>query len=191
MAHVLWHVPAGGLLRSCSWWAAWVIPCWSRLAKRFRSCPVAEPCSHHVCKLGQCSVHLWQFLTALVTGRSLKLWNNDSLTLLWNSFFGYYWILLCVADAMAKSANKWHDRLFSATTTKNMLQMRSQKCMRCMRWPSEVPFVLRAQQEECAELHFAVIKTPFAGVPCVRDAVLSTHHHHLAMAANQAKRTVA
>ena len=47
--------------------------------------------------------------------------------------------------------------------------------------------MVRAQQEECAELHFAKVKAPFAGVPCIRDGVLSTHHHHLAMAASKEK----
>ena len=70
-------------------------------------------------------VHLFQFLTALVTGGSLssKLWNNDSPTLLWNSFFGYYWILLCVADAMVKATNKWHEHFFQ--------RRRRRTCCKC------------------------------------------------------------
>ena len=38
---------------------------------------------------------------------------------------------------------------FSATTTKNMLQMCAQTCMCCMRWPPGIPFMVRTQQEEC------------------------------------------
>ena len=72
-------------------------------------------------------VHLFQFLTALVTGGSLssKLWNNDSPTLLWNSFFGYYWILLCVADAMVKATNKWHEHFFSDDDEEHAANVRS------------------------------------------------------------------
>ena len=76
---------------------------------------------------------------------------------------------------MAKATKKWHEHVFSATTTKNMLQMCAQTCMRCMRWPPGIPFMVRAQQEECVELHFARIKAPFAGVSPTWKNALLTH----------------
>lgn len=106
---------------------------------------------------------LLQFLTALVTGSSLSssLWSGQSPLLLRNCFCAYYWILLLVRQSQEKASGKWTRAFMSDVTCRNMIQVCAQMCMRCMKFPTDLPFVPRAQQEECMELHFGKIKSPF------------------------------
>lgn len=126
---------------------------------------------------------LYMFFTSLTTGLSLssKLWQGQSPLLLRNAMVGYYWTLLLIADRWDgdESDEKWVNHFLSEVTCRSVIQMTAQLCMRCVNWPVQVPFVPRAQQEECMELHFGRVKGQSLGTPCVRDGILATHQLHL------------
>ena len=126
---------------------------------------------------------LYMFFTSLTTGLSLssKLWQGQSPLLLRNAMVGYYWTLLLIAEKWDGdgSDEKWVNHFLSEVTCRSVIQMTAQLCMRCVNWPVDVPFVPRAHQEECMELHFGRVKGQSMGTPCVRDGILATHQLHL------------
>ena len=124
---------------------------------------------------------LAQFMISLTS----SLWLSGSnlfsrAELLCNAMVAYYWLLLTLFGAWQLGGHRqWQRHFLHPVTLRNVSQLMAQLGQRCMEWPCNIPFHPQKTQEWAMECHFGLVKSCFAGVPSVKDSVLSTQRLHL------------